>query len=366
MPAVRLADHRRRDPRIRARVRRLRRCQARGRAQLVHRRAAPRARGGRASARRARARADDDVRGDGRGRSLLRCGAGVRRLRSGDAVHRRRRGRAHDRALMRGEPVAGLQPPYGRVRAIIPMHYAGQMADVDAVRALATRLRARCDRGCRAHAARVHALRIRARRGARSARPADITCFSFYANKCITTGEGGMAVTDDEALADRMRLMSLHGMSKDAWKRYTAAGSWYYEIVAPGLQVQPDRHRRRDRPRPARAGRRALADAPQRRRGTTAAGARGHRRDRATARACRSPALVAPVLDPPRSRRLAQRPRCVHRWAARSAGSRVSVHWMPLHMHPYYRQTYGIAPERVPGRGVRCGRALSRCRCFPG
>lgn len=60
--------------------------------------------------------------------------------------------------------------------------------------------------------------------------------FSFYATKTITTGEGGMLATDDAALADRARTMRLHGIGRDAWKRYTAAGSWYYEIEAPGFK----------------------------------------------------------------------------------------------------------------------------------
>ena len=60
--------------------------------------------------------------------------------------------------------------------------------------------------------------------------------FSFYATKTITTGEGGMLVTDDDALADRARSMRLHGIGRDAWKRYTAAGTWYYEIEAAGFK----------------------------------------------------------------------------------------------------------------------------------
>jgi dTDP-4-amino-4,6-dideoxygalactose transaminase len=60
--------------------------------------------------------------------------------------------------------------------------------------------------------------------------------FSFYATKTITTGEGGMLVTDDRTLADRARTMRLHGIGRDAWKRYTAAGSWYYEIEAAGFK----------------------------------------------------------------------------------------------------------------------------------
>jgi len=64
----------------------------------------------------------------------------------------------------------------------------------------------------------------------------DITCFSFYATKTITTSEGGMATTENPEWAERMRIMSLHGISKDAWKRYTAEGSWYYEILLPGYK----------------------------------------------------------------------------------------------------------------------------------
>lgn len=60
--------------------------------------------------------------------------------------------------------------------------------------------------------------------------------FSFYATKTITTGEGGMLVTDDDALAARARTMRLHGIGRDAWKRYTASGSWYYEIEAAGFK----------------------------------------------------------------------------------------------------------------------------------
>jgi len=63
-----------------------------------------------------------------------------------------------------------------------------------------------------------------------------VTCFSFYANKTITTGEGGMAVTADADLATRMRIMSLHGMDKDAWKRFSANGTWDYQLIAPGFK----------------------------------------------------------------------------------------------------------------------------------
>ena len=67
------------------------------------------------------------------------------------------------------------------------------------------------------------------------------TCFSFYANKTLTTGEGGMAVTDDAKLADHIRQMSLHGLSHDAWKRFAGNNPWDYRIVAPGLSSATNR-----------------------------------------------------------------------------------------------------------------------------
>ena len=132
-------------------------------------------------------------------------------------------------------------PDAPRVRAIIPMHYGGQIADMAAVNQLAAdyKLDVIADAAHALPAAWGHAnadtdtpwFNVGAPESA-----GRVACFSFYSNKCITTGEGGMVVTDDEALADRMRLMSLHGMSKVAWTRFGAGGNWDYEIVAPGYK----------------------------------------------------------------------------------------------------------------------------------
>lgn len=65
----------------------------------------------------------------------------------------------------------------------------------------------------------------------------DATAFSFYATKNLATGEGGMLTTDDEELADKIRVLSLHGMSKAAWNRYSSNGSWYYEVESPGYKM---------------------------------------------------------------------------------------------------------------------------------
>src|SRR5205807_5595135 len=128
-------------------------------------------------------------------------------------------------AQKRGEDVA----------AIIPMHYGGQIGDVEGVRALAREF------GLKVIEDAAHCCPAWFRESETEAwKPvgssAEISCYSFYANKTITTGEGGMACTQSDEHADRMRLMALHGISRDAWKRYSADGSWFYEIIAPGFK----------------------------------------------------------------------------------------------------------------------------------
>ncbi len=116
-----------------------------------------------------------------------------------------------------------------RTKAVIPVHFAGQP----------------CEMGSILEIARRHDLRViedaahafpASYKGKAIGSIGDYTCFSFYATKNITTGEGGMVTTDDPDQADRIRRMSLHGLSRDAWKRYTNQGSWYYDIVAPGFK----------------------------------------------------------------------------------------------------------------------------------
>src|SRR5262245_5494153 len=73
-------------------------------------------------------------------------------------------------------------------------------------------------------------------RGQRIGNVSDMTAFSFYATKNLTTGEGGMLTVRDGEVADRVRTRRLHGMSRDAWKRYSAAGSWRYDVAYPGFK----------------------------------------------------------------------------------------------------------------------------------
>jgi dTDP-4-amino-4,6-dideoxygalactose transaminase len=118
-----------------------------------------------------------------------------------------------------------------RTRALIPVHYAGLACDMDALLAVARR-----------HDLRVvedaaHAFPTRYGGRLVGTLDSDFTVFSFYANKTMTTGEGGMVVTRDAGLAQRVRTMRLHGISRDAFDRYVSrTPSWYYEVVAPGFK----------------------------------------------------------------------------------------------------------------------------------
>jgi dTDP-4-amino-4,6-dideoxygalactose transaminase len=190
-----------------------------------------------------------------------------------------------------------------------------------------------------------------------------VACFSFYANKTITTGEGGMAVTDNEELAGRMRQMSLHGLSHDAWKRFSGNNPWDYRIVAPGYkynltdiaaaigihQVARAEDFRRQRETLARQFRRQLSDVEQ---------------------------LDLPPDPPDR----------IHAWhlfpirlrldrltidrnafveQLREQGVGCSVHWRPLHLHPYYEDTFHWRPEHLPEASRQWPRLIS-LPLFPG
>ena len=128
-----------------------------------------------------------------------------------------------------------------RTKAVIPVHIAGLPAELDSLYDIAGKHNlAIIEDAAHAFPAKYKGRIIGESIGSSPTRPnaciPHFTCFSFYATKTITTGEGGMICTDDEKLAERCRIMALHGVSKEAWKRYSAEGSWYYEIIAPGFK----------------------------------------------------------------------------------------------------------------------------------
>jgi perosamine synthetase len=185
----------------------------------------------------------------------------------------------------------------------------------------------------------------------------DITCFSFYATKTITTGEGGMATTENPEWAERMRIMSLHGISKDAWKRYTAEGSWYYEILFPGYKYNLT-------DLAAAIGIEQLKKCDQfwRQRRYYAELYNEGFKD------------VEEITVPPAGEGLQ------HAWhlyviqlnlERLRIGRRefiellkqyhmgASVHFIPLHLHPYYRENFGYQPQDLPNASAAFERIVS-------
>lgn len=123
---------------------------------------------------------------------------------------------------------------HGRVRALLPVHFAGQACDMDRLLTIARHHNLKIVEDA-AHAV-GSARHLEGRGMVRVGTIGDLTCFSFYATKNITSAEGGMITTGDDALAERIAVASLHGMNHDAWKRYDRSGSWYYEIHDTGFK----------------------------------------------------------------------------------------------------------------------------------
>jgi dTDP-4-amino-4,6-dideoxygalactose transaminase len=225
------------------------------------------------------------------------------------------------------------------VKAILPVHVAGEPCDLDAINAIAA------EHGATVIEDAAHALPTRYR-GRLVGAISKITCLSFYATKALTTAEGGMILTDDDEVADRCRIMSLHGISRDAWKRYTATGSWAYEILAPGFKYNLS-----DVAAALGLAQLAKLERMWRRRQDIA-----RRYDEAFA-GC--PELELPAradtnqhawhLYPLRihaARLHLDRAAIIEDLRKRRIGT--SVHFIPLHAHPYYRETYGFLPEDFP------------------
>lgn len=227
-----------------------------------------------------------------------------------------------------------------RTKAIIPVHFAGLAAEMVAILALAKKHQLRVIEDA------AHALPTTCGGKLVGTLDSDVTVFSFYANKTITTGEGGMLVTRNPEIARRARVMRLHGINRDAFDRFTAkVPSWYYEVVAPGFKYN-------------------LTD--------IAASLGIHQLKKATAfqeKRARIAALYdealagLPIIRPPHAVS-----GDLHSWhlyvTQLSDDARVSrdgfidrmfeqgigcsVHYIPLHLHPYWRDTYKLTPEMFP------------------
>ena len=237
-----------------------------------------------------------------------------------------------------------------RSRAIVPVHIAGLPCDMKALLGLARRRRLTViEDAAHALGARVNGRPI----GSLSA----LTCFSFYATKNLTTGEGGMVTTDDGEMAARVRRLSLHGLSRDAWKRYTRGGTWRYDVVEVGFKYNMT---------DVAAGL-GLAQADK----FSSMQARRRRLAR------RYSALLADcdAFDLPAEPR-----GFVHAWhlyilrlrpgvlrvgrdrlidLMKQKGIGTSVHFLPLHLHSFYRRAFGYRKGDFPHTERESARAIS-------
>ncbi|MBV9180550.1 MAG: DegT/DnrJ/EryC1/StrS family aminotransferase, partial [Acidobacteria bacterium] len=134
------------------------------------------------------------------------------------------------------DPAAILERITSKTRAIIPVHLAGLPCDMHAIWSIARRHRLFVIEDC-AHAAGAHYLGWPIGAGnPEQGYYSDAAAFSFYATKNLTTGEGGMVTTHDDRVAETMKMLCLHGISRDAWNRYTDRGNWFYEVLATGFK----------------------------------------------------------------------------------------------------------------------------------
>ncbi len=246
------------------------------------------------------------------------------------------------------EAIAAAITP--RTKAIMVVHIAGIPAEMDPITAIA-----------RSHG--IPVIEDAAHsfpsfyRGRMIGTISEITCFSFYATKTIATGEGGMLVTANPEIAQRATMMALHGISRDAWKRYTSEGTWFYEVLEAGYKYN-------------------LTDVASSL-GLQQLKRRDWLMEKRAAIAARYTAAFGtmPELETPPNPDHVQ-----HAWhlymlrlhperlaisrddfitALGAAKIGVSVHFIPLHIHPFYRDTYGLKPEDCPNAVASYQREIS-------
>ncbi len=237
------------------------------------------------------------------------------------------------------DPEQARQKVTSRTRAILPVHFAGQPCDMDRIQHLAA-----------SHSLHViedaaHSLPA-SFRGTPVGAISKLTAFSFYATKTLTTGEGGMVTTDDDELASRMKMMRLHGIGRDAWKRYSSEGSWYYEVLNAGFKYNLTDIQ-------SAIGLVQLAKCSEMR-GLRARIAQQYTNAFSPYEEVETPTVLADresawhlyVLRLHLDRLRIGRSEVVERLKERGVGT--SVHFIPLHMHPYYRDAYHYCDESFP------------------
>jgi perosamine synthetase len=226
-----------------------------------------------------------------------------------------------------------------RTRALIPVHLGGQPCDMNEIQTLA--------RAYNLHVIEdaAHALPSEYQ-GKRIGQISDFTCFSFYATKTLTTGEGGMITTNNSAAAERVQLMRLHGIGRDAWKRYRAEGSWFYEVLEAGFKYNLTDLQsaiglvQLTKCDALRQARQAIAQS------YSSAFSSSEELVVPTVRADRQTSWHLYILRLRPERLKADRSNFIQ--ALHRRGVTCSVHFIPLHLQPYYRRAYGYKPGDLP------------------
>jgi dTDP-4-amino-4,6-dideoxygalactose transaminase len=240
-----------------------------------------------------------------------------------------------------------------KTRAIIPVHIAGEPCDLDSIHALARR------HGLHVIEDAAHTLPAHYH-GRSIGTTSELTAFSFYATKTITTGEGGMLTTDNDQYAQRAKVMRLHGIGGDAWKRYAKAGSWFYEVHQAGYKMnlpdilaavgvaqlqKSDRFWRQRQEIAAYYGEK-FSNVPELQLPPCAVDPADHSWHLFILR------LQPGLLSIQRDEFIEQ---------LKGVGIGTSVHFIPLHRHPYYEQQYGYKEGDFPAAED----AYSRCLSLP-
>ena len=245
-----------------------------------------------------------------------------------------------DAATLCLQPEAVAAAITARTRAVIPVHYGGLACDIDAIVALVRPL------GIKVVEDAAHAFPTMLGGRLVGTLDSDATVFSFYANKTMTTGEGGMVVCRDKAIARRVRVMRLHGISEDAFDRFVSRRpAWFYQVVAPGYKynltdiaaaIGREQLRKIDRflvrrQLLARRYHECLSDLPLQLPCDAPAGSR-HAWHLYPVRLT----AAAPLA----------RDHLIELLAENGIGT--SVHYIPLHRQPYWRDRYGLRAEHFP------------------
>ncbi len=231
-----------------------------------------------------------------------------------------------------------------KTKAIVPVHFAGQPCDMDEIYEIVKNVEARrkkeegklfiIEDAAHAIPSSYKGVKIGA------LEKSDITCFSFYATKTLSTGEGGMATTNKADFAKSIKINRLHGISKDAWDRYTSKGSWYYEVVDNGnkynttdinaalglVQLKKQDILREKRAKIAKKYNEAFKNNSK---------------------------IVTPFIKENRETswhlyvvKIDNRDKVIDELKQRGVGS--SVHFIPIHKHPYYKDRFNYIDSNYP------------------